>query len=342
MKIGFLLQAVAAVGGLGNGVRMQGLFQAEALSRLGHQVSLMNPWDLQSSGEFEFVHLFGGGFGYFGIQSTQKSLLRRLAFSPIIDSNQSFGAYALAAKLGAIWPERLFTVPGELAKQAHAANVIVCRSAHEKERMVRSLRADPDKCEIVLNGVEPPPLCNTEMVRERLKLPDRFVLHVSAYTQERKNVARMIEAIGPTGFPLVIAGTEFPGATRERLVALSKKYERVRLLGWQERQTLHELYSACSVFCLPSVHEGTGLVALEAAASGAEVVITKRGGPPDYFLNMAEYVDPFDVDDIRAGVERAWNKKRTDHLQSHVLRQLTWDQSAKQLLNAYQKHQQRS
>jgi glycosyltransferase involved in cell wall biosynthesis len=101
---------------------------------------------------------------------------------------------------------------------------------------------------------------------------------------------------------------------------------------------LQNLYAACTVFCLPSVHEGTGLVALEAASLGARIVITRNGGPPDYFADMAEYVDPFSVESIRAGVERAWNAAPSDKLRSHVLTNLTWDASARSLISAYRKH----
>jgi glycosyltransferase involved in cell wall biosynthesis len=176
------------------------------------------------------------------------------------------------------------------------------------------------------------------MARKAYKLPQEFALHVGYYTDQRKNTLRLIEAIGPTGIPLVIAGSASPDAALERLKALAVKYPQVVILGRQDRAMLNSLYAGCRIFCLPSVHEGTGLVALEAAAYGAGVVITKHGGPPDYFLDMAQYVDPFNVDDIRQAIVKAWEAPSDNRLRNHVLNNLSWDQSAEALLAAYRRH----
>ncbi|MEM8678115.1 MAG: glycosyltransferase, partial [Planctomycetota bacterium] len=91
-------------------------------------------------------------------------------------------------------------------------------------------------------------------------------------------------------------------------------------------------------FCLPSHFEGTGLVAVEAAAFGAAVVITKNGGPPDYFLNHAEYVSRGDADEIAAATQKAWDRYGETELRERVLNTLTWAKSAEALAAAYEKH----
>ena len=159
---------------------------------------------------------------------------------------------------------------------------------------------------------------------------------MSAYTQGRKNVERLIRAAGPLEIPLIIAGTAEPGETLDRLRGLCETYPHVRLLGFQPPDMLQSLYAGCRVFALPSLHEGTGLVALEAAAHGAGVVITRCGGPPDYFGNLASYCDPHDIDSIRRAVEERWERPEGDRLQRHVLDTLTWDQSAHRLAAVYQ------
>jgi len=118
---------------------------------------------------------------------------------------------------------------------------------------------------------------------------------------------------------------------------ISERFGNVTRLGFMERDELNGLYAACKVFCLPSTHEGTGLVALEAASYGAAVVITRNGGTPDYFLDLAEYVDPDSVENIRQAVERAWNAPPTDALRRHVVDNLSWDQSAASLARAYER-----
>ena len=281
MKIGFLLPAKLSLDGAGNGVRAQALAQAAALEQCGVSVALLNPWVTWDQQSVEIVHFYSGGMPMFGIgrrRGAQGS--PKLLFSPIIDSNEPNYRYRLAAGLGTVLP-KLFTIPGELRRQAMGADLVVCRSEHEKGRVIDGLGIDLGKVRVVLNGVNPPGFVDAAPVLARLNLPAEFALHVSSYTQPRKNVVRLAEAIGPTGTPLVIAGTATPGVILERLKGLAQRYSNIRLLGFMESSDLAALYSACRVFCLPSIHEGTGLVALDAAAYGAEVVITRKVGIMD-------------------------------------------------------------
>ena len=272
----------------------------------------------------------------FGLQNHHKNnQYPKLVFAPIIDSNEPHYRYRLAARLGTIFP-RIFTVPGELHRQAVGSDLVICRSEYEKLRVIRGLGVQPAKVRVVYNGVNPPAPVETAPVLARLNLPNEFVLHVSVYTSTRKNVMRLLEAIGPTGIPLVIAGTARQEPILKHIQEISRKFTNIRLLGFLPLEDLSALYGTCKVFCLPSIHEGTGLAALEAAAHGAAVVITQNGGTRDYFSDLAYYVNPVDVTDIRTAVLAAWAAPRTDALRRYVLTNLTWEQSARGLITAYQ------
>ena len=149
---------------------------------------------------------------------------------------------------------------------------------------------------------------------------------------------RLAEAAVRAKLPLVFAGTSTEGEVLDQLKALGSGGGDIRLLGFQDQSSLNSLYAACTVFCLPSYHEGTGLVALEAASYGARIVITQNGGPPDYFGDLAEYVDPYDTDGIQRAITRAWEEPASDTLKRHVLENLTWQASATSLVAAYAKH----
>jgi glycosyltransferase involved in cell wall biosynthesis len=103
-----------------------------------------------------------------------------------------------------------------------------------------------------------------------------------------------------------------------------------------DRQTRDALYGLCHVFCLPSYHEGTGLAALEAGAAGAHVIITRLGGTRDYFQDLASYVSPTDVNDIRRALARTWDMPRGSALQAHIRASLGWDASASALERTYE------
>lgn len=339
MHIGFMIPTTFALDGPANGVRNQAVHQAEALRALGHTVTLMDPWGDYPLAEMDGVQFFTGGYPLFPIHTKRPRPVKHLIFAPMIDSNESNRRYRVAARLGTSVP-RFDTIPGMFRRQAEACSLIVARSTHERQRVLEGLGIDPAKnpVEIVLNGVNPPGEVDPGPARKAYDLPEQFILHVSAYTQARKNVVRMIEAIGPTGLPLVIAGSAPEGPGLERVKAAAAKYKQVRLMGYLPRELMTSFYGAARLFCLPSIHEGTGLVALEAAACGAGVVITEHGGPPDYFRSHAQYCDPYSVESIRTAVQKAWENPQGEVLRQHVLTHLTWRQSAEALAAAYRKH----
>jgi len=335
VRIGLLLPAAMAVDGRGNGIRAQAIHQMEALRRLGHDVVPMQPWEEYDSASFDVVHFFLGGPSVHGLVARRRVSLRMLSFAPIIDTNESFSRYRLAARLGESIP-KVFTIPGMYREQALASDLVVCRSRHELDRMVKGLGIDRAKCRIVLNGVDPPPPADGDRARRKFGIEGDFLLHVGAFTQSRKNAVRLAEAAIEAKLPLVVAGRSDPGTIRRRLDELAERSGgRLRILEFLERQDLEDLYAACRVFCLPSVHEGTGLVALEAAAHGAGVVVTRHGGPPDYFGSDARYVDPADRADIARALREAWDDPRGESLRRHVA-SLTWDASARSLVEAFE------
>jgi glycosyltransferase involved in cell wall biosynthesis len=342
MLIGFLVQTTIALGNPGNGVVAQARAQAEALQKLGHDVVMLNPWQWRDICHFDVVQFFVGGFGVYGVEEFARRMGRGvLVFAPIIDSIEPNWRYRLAAAGGCLH-SKVFTVPGEFRKQARSSDLVICRASFEQKRVIKGLGIARDKTTIALNGVELPVMAEEDLlrsteIRKDLGVPDEYLLHVSAYTQGRKNVARLIQAVGALGYPLVVAGWAEPGPSREMLDALAARYSNVRLMGFLPRHQLNALYAGCRVFCLPSLCEGTGLVALEAAAHGANIVITQNGGPPDYFKQWADYVDPLDVGGIREAIARAWNRPRTGDLRRHVAEHLTWEDSARALEAIYKK-----
>lgn len=334
LRIGFLAPALWAIEGRGNGVIAQARAQAAALTRLGHSVHWLTPWSPTDPADLDVVQFFVGGYGMHWIEHTNRRNLRRLVWAPIIDTNASNFAYRAIAALGTLHP-KISTVPGSFRRQALASDLCIARSAHERERLVRGLGVSESKVRIVLNGITPPAPADPELARRTLGFSGDIALHLSIYSDPRKNVLNLIRAVGPLNIPLVIAGAASPGPMLDEITSLARTYPSVSLLGYLEHDLLQSLYAAARVFILPSVHEGTGLAALEAAAHGANIVITSRGGTRDYFGTLARYVEPGDVSGIRTQVEASWNSPRTAALRDHVVSTLTWDHSAASLARAY-------
>ncbi len=117
---------------------------------------------------------------------------------------------------------------------------------------------------------------------------------------------------------LVIAGRAgwAYGDTLQRIQAEAG----VRYLGHVDEPTLAALYESASVLAFPSLYEGFGLPLLEAMAHGVPAVIGKAGALPELAGGSAIEVDPEDVDDIAAGLEKL--------LSDDDLRNETWERAA--------------
>ena len=93
---------------------------------------------------------------------------------------------------------------------------------------------------------------------------------------------------------------------------------------------------------LPRNHGGSGRPgalqgALEAGLAGARIVITPHGGTKDYFQEMAHYVNPYSIEDIRTGIEQALNAPRDDGLKNHIQNNFLWKDVAQMTSDVYRK-----
>jgi glycosyltransferase involved in cell wall biosynthesis len=97
--------------------------------------------------------------------------------------------------------------------------------------------------------------------------------------------------------------------------------------------------ASAAVHALPSWQELPGLASLEAASSGARVVVGTRGCEREYFGPDADYADPAQPETIRAAVLRALERGPRapgDALELR-LRALTWRRHAEATLDAYER-----
>jgi glycosyltransferase involved in cell wall biosynthesis len=145
-----------------------------------------------------------------------------------------------------------------------------------------------------------------EEVRERYGLERPFVLS-AATLEPRKNLPRLIEAYA--GLPPAVrerhrlvlvgpSGWEMDATLRSAGAHAGD----VELLGYVPDEDLAALYQLCTLFCYPSLYEGFGLPVLEALQSGAPTIASRTPSLVEVAAGAARYVDPLDVDDIRAAI----------------------------------------
>jgi glycosyltransferase involved in cell wall biosynthesis len=185
------------------------------------------------------------------------------------------------------------------------ADRIIAVSEHTRRDALRSYPLDPEKIEVIPEGVEPRFRSDVGRdavadVRRRLGLPDRFILSVGTI-EPRKNHATLVEAYASLreqhpDVGLVIAGGR--GWLYERF------FERVRSLGLEGHvvftghvpdEDMPALFNAAEVFAFPSEFEGFGLPPLEAMACGVPVVCSDAASLPEVVGDAGVLVPPRDV-----------------------------------------------
>ena len=219
-----------------------------------------------------------------------------------------------------------------LTQIRNRAQLVICPS---RVTMLDAERAgiEVDRLRLVPWGVESVVVADggVEAVRLRYRLPSEYLLFVGT-VEPRKNLARLVEALGRSGtdLPLVVAGASGWGDTG--LV----ESDRVRFIGFVDDGDLPALYTGAAAFCYPSEREGFGMPVLEAMSYGTPVVTSLGTSTEEVAGGAAVLVDPFDVDDIARGVDEAL--ARRDELRQWGLRQAArrqWSETARLTAEVY-------
>lgn len=328
MKIGFIYSEFRL--SKGNGVVSQALTWRSLLEENGHEVVMWNPWDFHDIPSFDAITIFC-------ISSNLESLVdaiykknKNIFIAPILDPDYSM----LNAKLRsycAIPQLRLSNRFSALRRVQPKIKGALVRSDFEAEYLQKSFGYPVEKCHKVMlpSGIGKQQDLNLEC-REPL------CFHMSFVTDARKNVKRLIDASVKYNFPLVLAGGIHFEHEREMFEEWIKDKPNIKYLGYVSEEDKIRLFKTAKVFALPSTNEGVGLVALEAAAYGCDVVITSLGGPKEYYGNLAEVVDPYSVDEIGSAVMKLLcGNTYQPQLANHIQINFSNEKVANQLSNIY-------
>jgi glycosyltransferase involved in cell wall biosynthesis len=230
------------------------------------------------------------------------------------------------------------TVPRSLRR----ADFLLAVSENTARDLVDIFQVGTDRIRVVHHGVSdafrPLPADRKRAARERLGLPERFILFVGTI-EPRKNLETLIEAWSQLSRrpDLVLAGGwgwryESVQARLERLGG------QVRMLGPVEPSDLPELYNLASCLAHPAWYEGFGLTPLEAMACGCPVVCSDSSSLPEVVGDAGLLVAPGDVDAWCMALERirddsdlAAELRRTGMLRAA---EFTWERAAAQTWSA--------
>lgn len=191
---------------------------------------------------------------------------------------------------------------------------------------------------------------NGENLRKQL-LSDKFdyLLFTAARITNQKDLGTMIKAfrILRNSFPralLIIAGDGPERKTAENLVRKLSLEDNIRFIGAVDHNILPDYYSACDIFLLSSIFEGTCITIAEAASAGKVVVVSRIAGSYD-LVKHGENGLVFDIGDYETMARHIYSLLSDKDMavemgkigQELVRKHFSYDQNIKGLITLWEK-----
>lgn len=284
-------------------------------------VRMLDIWDPQFL-DHDLVHFFSSMSGSVHFAAFVKSLGLPLVVSPNLW----------------ITEEKKHQYPfDEIRTQFVLSDKVICNSESECDLLAKVFNMPRDQFDFVYNGVEDVffEAVSPDLFIKHFGIDQPFVLNV-ANIEPRKNQLLLAKAM--KAFPdrlLVIIGHERDPEYAKQCYA--EAGDQLKYIGPlpHDSELLRSAYAACEVFALPSTLETPGLAAIEAAATGAKVLITSEGSTKEYFGEGAIYVDHQECEDITQGLSEAFDSQE-DLLTQFVVRScFSWEEVIRRLTDIY-------
>ena len=218
-------------------------------------------------------------------------------------------------------------------RAARSAERVICLSEHTRATLHETYGVAPEKTRVVHAGPALP--VGTEEPPE-----GPYVLAVGDL-RRKKNLLRLVEAharLHARGLPhrLVLAGLDAGEGERIRAAAGEAPVE---LTGYVGDDHLDALMRGADLLVHPSLHEGFGLVMVEAMTRGCPVAAARATALPETAGDAAAYFDPYDVADIAATVGRLLDdpgeRARLAGRGRERAADFSWDEAARRTLAIY-------
>jgi len=220
-------------------------------------------------------------------------------------------------------------------------------SEASRRSLADSLGVEPDTIRVVVEAPDrafmPRSAGESALAARTIGLPpDAPYFVYAAGISPHKNVETLLDAFAELEGParLVVAGDlagpylSAAGTVRARIAELGLE-ERVILPGFVSDDTLASLYSGATAAIVPSLSEGFGLPAVEAAACGAAAVLSDLPAHRETLGEAGLFFEPTDVRALRDTLQRLLGdaelrSSTAEHCMGAVAH-LSWDAAAEQL-----------
>lgn len=230
-----------------------------------------------------------------------------------------------------------------------ASAVITCSSAMQEE-VSRLFDTAADEVSVIPNGIDASQWRATPRVRALARAAhtaDGPLIVFAGRLVHEKGVQTLIDALPELrrhwpSVRLTVAGT---GPRMDRLQDIARRRRVARAIDWAGFMTDHDLaalFGAADAVIVPSIYEPFGIVALEAAAAHAPLVVTDTGGLSDLVMAGAVGAScpPDDADALAKAIravldDPAAARRAAARAARLVRRDYTWQAVASRTVDVY-------
>jgi glycogen synthase len=220
------------------------------------------------------------------------------------------------------------------------ADRVIAVSYYTKHVLVSKYGLDPDKIDVVHNGIQP----WTQKPKRDFAVDQPVVVFMGRLTQQKGaefflDVARQVKQQVPDAL-FIVAGNGDQYYDLLFKTAYDEMSASVLFSGFVRDKQRERLLDRADVFLMPSLSEPFGLVALEAAQRHTPVIISKNSGVAEV-LPSAIAIDFWDVDQMSRQLVQLLQS--TNRRQKQVTAQLsdvkkiTWQNAAQQVKDSYRR-----
>lgn len=151
-----------------------------------------------------------------------------------------------------------------------------------------------------------------------------------------KNQLNIIRALSGIDTNVYIIGTHAPNHEKYYLECIKSAGKNIYFIDFVDQNKLNEIFNSAKVHVLASWFETTGLVSLEAAYCGCNIIVTETGDQKDYFKDIADFCQPDSIESIKEKVLNALAKERNyKKPQKFIEEKYTWEIAAKETAKVY-------
>lgn len=211
-------------------------------------------------------------------------------------------------------------------------------SEMEMDEFCKFFGVEKDRYKVIPNAID----ADIARKQDEVEIPKEFEKYRNAIIcvgriEPRKNQLSLVKALDKSNYKLILVGavSDNQKGYFNEIKEIMDRNPNFYYIPKIENSKLYQLYKVCKVSTLPSWLDTPGLVSLEAAAMGCNLAISSKGSTTEYFINMAEYCLPDDINGIRSAIDRAYAKPQNDKLKNRIFENYTWEIAGQKTLEAY-------